>query len=149
MTHLSNRDLELVALGAAIGSNCVPCVEYHIPASRQAGLTDPEIQAAVQHADKIRQVPARKTLQAALGMLPATTGTVDNTEPADGCGCGPTDDAGRTGTKSTAQPAQAMSSMMSKMMDACGSRGQPAGVPASAAAASSAGADMKPGCGCA
>jgi 4-carboxymuconolactone decarboxylase len=63
MSDLTARERELVALGAAIGSNCVPCIEYHIPESRKAGPTDGEIHAAIQHADKIRQVPARKTLR--------------------------------------------------------------------------------------
>lgn len=71
MNGLSPRDRELVALGAAMGSNCVPCVEYHIPESRKAGLADAEILAAIQHADKIRQVPARKTLQAPPSASPA------------------------------------------------------------------------------
>jgi len=31
MSDLSPRDCELVALGAAMGSNCVPCLEFHIP----------------------------------------------------------------------------------------------------------------------
>ena len=69
MSDLTPRDRELVALGAAMGSNCVSCVEYHIPESRKVGLSDPEIHEAIQHADKIRQVPARKTLQAALKLL--------------------------------------------------------------------------------
>lgn len=69
MSELSPRDLELVALGAAMGSNCLSCVEFHIPKSRQVGLSDADIHAAILHADKIRQVPARKTLQAALDML--------------------------------------------------------------------------------
>ena len=68
MTELALRDRELVALGA-MGSNCVPCVEHHIPESRKAGLTDAEIRAAVEQADKVRQVPARRVLAAALAML--------------------------------------------------------------------------------
>lgn len=102
MSSLTPRDRELVALGAAMGSNCVPCVEFHIPQSRKVGLTDPEIHAAILHADKIRQVPARKTLQAALQQLPSAV-TADEAEksqaarPCDmmmgmmsqkeGCGC--------------------------------------------------------------
>lgn len=93
-----------------MGSNCVSCVEYHVPESRKAGLTDPEILAAIQHADKIRQVPARKTLQAALKLLPSAAG-----------------DAGGIGTASSSQPADVMAGMMSKMMAACGSHGQIAG----------------------
>jgi 4-carboxymuconolactone decarboxylase len=93
MSNLSPRDRELVALGAAMGSNCISCVEYHIPESRRSGLTDPEILAAIQHADKIRQVPARKTLQSALDMLPSAAGdagragTCKTAAASEGCGC--------------------------------------------------------------
>lgn len=69
MTNLTDRDRELVALGAAMGSNCVPCMEYHIPAARKAGLSDPQIVDAVRLADKVRQVPAQKVLDVALAML--------------------------------------------------------------------------------
>ncbi len=69
MPHLSPRDRELAALGAAMGSNCVPCIEYHIPQARKAGLSDSEISEAIRLADKVRQVPARKVLEVALQML--------------------------------------------------------------------------------
>lgn len=131
MSELTPRDRELVALGAAMGSNCVPCVEYHIPESRKAGLTDPEILAAIQHADKIRQVPARKTLQAALKMLPPAA-----------------DDAGSAGTGSNAQPTDAMAGMMSKMMAACGSHGQFADAANSAEKRPAANPAASEGCGC-
>ena len=42
MNELSRREQSLVALGAAIASNCVPCVEYHIPGARRVGLSDDE-----------------------------------------------------------------------------------------------------------
>ena len=69
MKELNQREYELVALGAAIASNCVPCIEYHIPESRKAGLTDAQIFEAIQVADKIKQVPARKVLDAAKNLL--------------------------------------------------------------------------------
>ena len=72
MESLNARDRELVALGAALGSNCVPCIEYHIPEARKAGLSDQEIGEAVRLADKVRQVPAAKVLRAAMTMLEAT-----------------------------------------------------------------------------
>lgn len=131
MSDLTPRDRELVALGAAMGSNCVPCVEYHIPESRKAGLTDAEILAAIQHADRIRQVPARKTLQAALKMLPSAAG-----------------DAGGTGTASTSQPADVMAGMMSKMMTACGSHGQIAGTANSPEKRPAVNPAASDGCGC-
>lgn len=69
MNHLTPRERALVSLGAAMGSNCVSCIEYHIPASRNAGLTDAQISQAIRLADKVRQVPARNTLDAAANLL--------------------------------------------------------------------------------
>ena len=69
MEHLTSRDRELVALGAAIGSNCVPCIEAHIPAARKAGLSDSEIAEAVRQADELRKVPAATVLATALAKL--------------------------------------------------------------------------------
>jgi len=70
MNHLTPRERELVALGGALGSNCVPCIEHHIPEAKKAGLTDSEIAEAIRLADTVRQVPARKVLDAALRLLP-------------------------------------------------------------------------------
>jgi len=70
MDRLTHAERELVALGAALGSNCVPCIEYHIPEARKAGLSDRQISEAIHLADKVRQVPARKVLAAAMGVLP-------------------------------------------------------------------------------
>lgn len=74
MTNLTHRESELVALGAAMGCNCVPCVEHHIPEARKAGLTDSQIRAAIELADKVRQVPARKVLDAAMLALDDDSG---------------------------------------------------------------------------
>jgi len=69
MSHLTARERALLSLGAAMGSNCISCIEYHVPASRKLGLTDPQITEAIHLAEKVRQVPARKTLATALGLL--------------------------------------------------------------------------------
>ncbi len=72
MEKLTARERALVSLGAAMGSNCISCIEHHVPASRTAGLSDAEISEAIDLADKLRQVPARKTLEAAAGLLSNT-----------------------------------------------------------------------------
>jgi AhpD family alkylhydroperoxidase len=69
MSDLTPRERALVSLGAAMGSNCVSCIEHHVPASRAAGLSDAEISQAIDLADKVRQVPARKTLETAAHLL--------------------------------------------------------------------------------
>jgi AhpD family alkylhydroperoxidase len=69
MDGLTRVERELVALGAALGSNCVPCIERHVPEARKVGLSDGQINEAIRLADKIRQAPARKVLDTALGLL--------------------------------------------------------------------------------
>ncbi len=69
MSELNSREQELVALGAAVASNCIKCIEYHVPEARRIGLSDSQIKEAVQIADKVRQVPARTVLHTALARL--------------------------------------------------------------------------------
>lgn len=82
MSLLTLREQELVALGAAMGSNCVSCIEHHVPVARDAGLTDAQVSEAIRLADRLRQVPARKTLDAALSLLSKSAPAA---ETAKGC----------------------------------------------------------------
>lgn len=66
---LSFKERELTALGAAIASNCIPRIEFHIPQARNAGLSKAEIREAVELAEKVRRVPANKVLQRAIALL--------------------------------------------------------------------------------
>lgn len=86
MNHLNPKERELVALGAAMGSNCVPCIEYHIPEARKAGLSDRQIRGAIRLADKVRQVPARMVLGAAVRMLPQAPGEAQTDHEGSGSG---------------------------------------------------------------
>jgi len=69
MSGLNEREIELVVIGAAIASNCVPCIERHVDESRRAGLSDREIRQAIALADKVRGVPAQKVLEAGKASL--------------------------------------------------------------------------------
>lgn len=88
MSALNPRERELVAIGAALASNCVPCIEYHIEEARKVGLTDAEIETAIKFADKIRRVPADKVLAAAGQQLAATQEEV-KAAPAACCASAP------------------------------------------------------------
>ena len=85
MSELNTREQELVALGASIASNCVPCVEYHIPAAREAGISSLQIREAVRIADKVRRVPARHVLQTALARIEERA---EESEQRDDTACG-------------------------------------------------------------
>lgn len=89
MEELSQRDRELTAIGAAIASNCVPCIEYHVPQARKAGLSDAQIREAVKLADKVRRVPADKVLQTAFALLELKNAVGPHTEGIP-CGCSDT-----------------------------------------------------------
>jgi 4-carboxymuconolactone decarboxylase len=120
MSDLNPRDLELVAIGAAMGSNCPPCMEYHIPQARQAGLSDAEIHAAIVFADKVRQVPARKTLQTALALLPGQVPEAAGAASASGCGCAQPSPGANVTAPHQALSAGPMADMMASIMAHCG-----------------------------
>jgi 4-carboxymuconolactone decarboxylase len=69
MKRLTNREKELVRIGAAMGSNCIACIEYHIPEARKAGLTDIQIKEAINIAKLVKKVPADMVLEKALELV--------------------------------------------------------------------------------
>jgi AhpD family alkylhydroperoxidase len=82
MTKLTERERELVAIGASIGSNCVPCIAYHVGNARKAGLSDAQIEAAVVLSEEIRKVPASLVVDTARAYLiggSSSTNTVSET----------------------------------------------------------------------
>ena len=72
MEELGAGQRNLVALGAALGSNCASCAEHYVGEARQGGLTDSQIQEAIRLADGVRRVPAQKVLDHAMGLLSRT-----------------------------------------------------------------------------
>jgi len=142
MDGLNPRELELVALGAAMGSNCAPCIEYHIREAKKVGLNEHEILAAIQFADKVRQVPASKVLQTALKLLPSAADNFQLDNAAADCGCASGNKTEKNEAGAPIQPHDMMG-MMSKMMDACSSHIQAASSPDSEAKPA-----MGKGCGC-
>lgn len=75
MENLNERELALVALGASIGSNCIPCTAYHLKQCKKNGLTDGQIRAAVSMAVKVKSVPAQNVLSTAERMLDSREGS--------------------------------------------------------------------------
>jgi len=86
--RLSEREKELVAIGAAVASNCIPCIAYHIKQSRNTGLDDDQIREAVELSRKIREIPATQVVKSALAQLEGDD-TSDGTGASDcgGCSC--------------------------------------------------------------
>ena len=56
---------ELVAIGAAIASNCEPCFKYHYDRARKLGVSKEDMWLAVKTAQAVKETPAAKMLEIA------------------------------------------------------------------------------------
>jgi AhpD family alkylhydroperoxidase len=52
--QLEPTEKELAAIGASVGAGCRPCIEHHVAAARQAGISEPELAEAVATAFTVR-----------------------------------------------------------------------------------------------
>lgn len=57
---LDEKTIELVALGAAIGGNCIPCLEWHYKKCLELNIPKEEIFEAIETAQKVKNVPINK-----------------------------------------------------------------------------------------
>ena len=56
---------ELVAIGAAIASNCEPCFKHHYNEARKLGVSKEDMRLAVDMAQAVKESPARSVLAVA------------------------------------------------------------------------------------
>lgn len=77
---------ELVAIGAAIGSNCEMCFKHHYNEARKLGVSKEDMRLAVEMAEAVKASPARSISELADKYLrePAA-------KAASSCCCGPSD----------------------------------------------------------
>ena len=74
---------ELVAIGAAIGSNCAPCFRSHFSRAVELGVPPDDIDRAVRTALAVKDVPARTMVTLSQRFLQRARGTGDATLPED------------------------------------------------------------------
>lgn len=82
---------ELVAIGAAIASNCEPCFKFHYDKARKLGVSREDMLRAVTTAQSVKEAPARAVLDLAqqyLGRDAAQSEQPQPKEKSGGC-CGP------------------------------------------------------------
>jgi AhpD family alkylhydroperoxidase len=86
---------ELVAIGAAIASNCEPCFKFHFDQARKLGVEDADMRRAVDLAQKVKETPARAVLELASRYLDKKTSlaaisvVAASSAQAQGSCCGP------------------------------------------------------------
>jgi AhpD family alkylhydroperoxidase len=76
---------ELVAIGAAIASNCQPCFKYHYDQARKLGVSKEDMLLAVKTAQAVKEAPARAVSELAERYLKANGKTES---PSDVSCCG-------------------------------------------------------------
>lgn len=85
---LTEKEKELVAIGASIGGNCIPCLDWHYKKCIGLGFSKEEMQDAFDMAKMVKEVPNKKIYEKAdnlIGGKQAGQGPPNDT--AD-CGCG-------------------------------------------------------------
>lgn len=51
---MDDRTKKLIAVGASVGVNCHPCLEYHVGKALESGINENEIMEAVNVAKAVR-----------------------------------------------------------------------------------------------
>lgn len=74
---LEPKDKELVAIGASLGAGCAPCIGHHIPAGRDAGLTDAGLVRAVEVAEAVHQLAVEMLARRTQELLGVTEKSAD------------------------------------------------------------------------
>ena len=62
---LSEKEKELVAIGASIGGNCIPCLEYHYQKCIGLGYSKEEMREAFDTAKTVKEIPNAKIYETA------------------------------------------------------------------------------------
>ena len=70
---LDTRTKELVAIGAAVTANCVPCLRFHLQKAREAEVEEAEIRDAINVGRMVRKGAAGKWDEEAAALLGAET----------------------------------------------------------------------------
>jgi AhpD family alkylhydroperoxidase len=78
------RIKELIAIGASIAANCIPCLEYHVNKAKENGADDQEIAEAIAVAKMLRKGSASKMDEFILTVLAGTRSGENSSE--GGCG---------------------------------------------------------------
>jgi AhpD family alkylhydroperoxidase len=58
-SNLEPRIRELIAIGASIGSNCLPCLRYHFTEALKVGCTLEEISEAITLSKMVKERPMK------------------------------------------------------------------------------------------
>ena len=78
---------KFVAIGAAIGANCEPCLRHHVREAEELGISSADIARAVAVAAQVKETPARAILKLAERLTQSGDATTDAKVAPTDCGC--------------------------------------------------------------
>jgi AhpD family alkylhydroperoxidase len=84
---MDERMKRLIAIGASIGANCHPCVEFHINKALDLGIGKGEILEAVDQAKAVRKGAAASMDAFVLKLLDKEATSGCGTQQKSSCGC--------------------------------------------------------------
>jgi AhpD family alkylhydroperoxidase len=77
---------EFVAIGAAIGANCEPCLRFHVREAMKLGISAMDIAKAIATAAQVKDTPARNILKLAERLTQPGGEQNDSPAPTSCCG---------------------------------------------------------------
>ena len=66
---LTEKEKELVAIGASMGGNCIPCLEWHYSKCIKLGFGKEEMREAFAVAKMVKEVPNKKIFETADNLI--------------------------------------------------------------------------------
>lgn len=59
---LNAKTKELVAVGAAVAGNCIPCLQWHYNKCMELGISVEDVKEAIEMARTVKDVPIKKLM---------------------------------------------------------------------------------------
>lgn len=73
--EITEQVRELIALGAAIGASCEPCLKYHAKKAMEVGLTDGQMREAIAVGRMVKEASAKNIYALADKLIPEAAST--------------------------------------------------------------------------
>ena len=86
---LTNRETAMISIGVSVGVNCQPCLKYHVAHATKLGMTEQEIQDAINAGKVVRSGAANNMNNYIAELLKGKETISDSAENAC-CGCSQT-----------------------------------------------------------
>ena len=85
---LNNRETALISIGVSVGVNCQPYLQYHVAHAKELGITEQEIQDAVNAGKTVKRGAANSMDRYIEELGSGESVASASVEKGCGCGCG-------------------------------------------------------------